>query len=325
MKLIKGMAKGALSLAAMASLYSATSLSAQPVTFKVLKNPEPDIVRYRFEVRMLGSIQRNYFVYTTNLNQADEVVSLTVNNITPNRACVAGCYAEDADGKSSPISDVKSWYHGAISNFNPSDNSPPSVLFTNAHSNVLIPGLGEVPVFYGRGSVVIGGTVQDPSFIKEMYLQGHTNDSSSLVYTNTGGPWGINPLIISPTEHNLESLVTTDFKRQGITNYFLTVDINETPDTDGDGIKDGAEIAETGTDPNNPDTDGDGVSDGLELKRGYNPLDFRDGFRNQLSINSLGQPEVSAYLIPGHTFYFQRSPDLNPQFNPYLGIYLDNW
>ncbi len=42
------------------------------------------------------------------------------------------------------------------------------------------------------------------------------------------------------------------------------------PDTDGDGLPDGAE-ATHGTDPNRPDTDGDGLTDGDEVGRGSNP------------------------------------------------------
>ena len=59
------------------------------------------------------------------------------------------------------------------------------------------------------------------------------------------------------------------------------------PDTDGDGVPDGAEatgdhtgtayagtaFAGTKTDPEDADTDGDGVSDGAELLLGYNPMD----------------------------------------------------
>jgi hypothetical protein len=37
------------------------------------------------------------------------------------------------------------------------------------------------------------------------------------------------------------------------------------PDTDGDGLKDGAEVNTHQTDPNNPDTDGDGLTDGREV------------------------------------------------------------
>lgn len=45
------------------------------------------------------------------------------------------------------------------------------------------------------------------------------------------------------------------------------------PDTDGDGLKDGAEVKQYGTDPRKVDTDGDGLSDGDEvLKYKTNPL-----------------------------------------------------
>ncbi|QIG43544.1 hypothetical protein G5V58_12920 [Nocardioides anomalus] len=37
------------------------------------------------------------------------------------------------------------------------------------------------------------------------------------------------------------------------------------PDTDGDGVKDGAEVHTYGTDPKKADTDGDGLSDGVEI------------------------------------------------------------
>jgi hypothetical protein len=45
------------------------------------------------------------------------------------------------------------------------------------------------------------------------------------------------------------------------------------PDTDDDGLNDGAEVNTYGTDPNNPDTDGDGLEDGLEVAFGSDPLD----------------------------------------------------
>jgi len=45
------------------------------------------------------------------------------------------------------------------------------------------------------------------------------------------------------------------------------------PDTDGDGLKDGAEVKQYKTDPRNADTDGDGLNDGEEvLKYMTNPL-----------------------------------------------------
>ncbi len=45
------------------------------------------------------------------------------------------------------------------------------------------------------------------------------------------------------------------------------------PDTDGDGLLDGEEVTEQGTDPLLFDTDGDLVSDGLEVVAGSDPLD----------------------------------------------------
>jgi hypothetical protein len=53
------------------------------------------------------------------------------------------------------------------------------------------------------------------------------------------------------------------------------------PDTDGDGLSDKVETgtgkfvsaSDTGTDPLSPDTDGDGFGDGLEVSNGANPLD----------------------------------------------------
>ena len=43
------------------------------------------------------------------------------------------------------------------------------------------------------------------------------------------------------------------------------------PDSDGDGLSDGAEINTYGSNPNLVDTDGDGVSDGNEVSNGTNP------------------------------------------------------
>lgn len=52
----------------------------------------------------------------------------------------------------------------------------------------------------------------------------------------------------------------------------LGTDPND-PDTDGDGLQDGAEVNEYGTDPLNEDTDGDGLTDGDEVNSyGTDPL-----------------------------------------------------
>jgi hypothetical protein len=46
----------------------------------------------------------------------------------------------------------------------------------------------------------------------------------------------------------------------------------DNPDSDGDGILDGAEITITKTNPLKADTDGDGMKDGSEVLRGRDPL-----------------------------------------------------
>ncbi len=48
------------------------------------------------------------------------------------------------------------------------------------------------------------------------------------------------------------------------------------PDTDGDGLTDGAEVNEHHTDPTKPDTDAGGVDDGSEVDNGTDPLDPSD-------------------------------------------------
>lgn len=48
------------------------------------------------------------------------------------------------------------------------------------------------------------------------------------------------------------------------------------PDTDGDGLGDGAEVNVHHTDPTNPDTDGGSVDDGTEVDNGTDPLDPSD-------------------------------------------------
>lgn len=61
------------------------------------------------------------------------------------------------------------------------------------------------------------------------------------------------------------------------------VNLEGSPDVDGDGLSDMAEAA-LGTDMRNPDTDGDGYSDLEEVKTGYNPLRGY-GTRNPVDMN----------------------------------------
>jgi len=77
------------------------------------------------------------------------------------------------------------------------------------------------------------------------------------------------------------------------------------PDSDGDGVPDGAEIL-NGTAPLNPDSDGDGLSDGLELILGTNPMKADsddDGLSDKV--------EVDGYLFeyaPGKTTFVTSDP-----------------
>lgn len=43
------------------------------------------------------------------------------------------------------------------------------------------------------------------------------------------------------------------------------------PDMDSDGLTDGAEVNQYGSNPQNPDSDGDGIRDGIEIQRGTDP------------------------------------------------------
>ncbi len=60
--------------------------------------------------------------------------------------------------------------------------------------------------------------------------------------------------------------LTNEYEQKTCTNY-------KNPDTDGDGLKDGAEVNQYKTDPCKKDTDGDGLTDGDEvMKYSTNPL-----------------------------------------------------
>lgn len=60
------------------------------------------------------------------------------------------------------------------------------------------------------------------------------------------------------------------------------------PDTDGDGLLDGAEVDKYKSDPKNPDTDFGGIDDGEEVGRNTDPLNREDDFRVGQSLNFQG-------------------------------------
>lgn len=80
-----------------------------------------------------------------------------------------------------------------------------------------------------------------------------------------GGVWFARPI------RNFISNGASKNSRPEITVTIPSRAITESPDSDGDGLKDWEEQL-WGTDPNNPDTDGDKTSDGEEIRLGRNPL-----------------------------------------------------
>ena len=68
-------------------------------------------------------------------------------------------------------------------------------------------------------------------------------------------------------------------------------------DSDGDGIGDGVEVADLGTDPTNADTDGDGLADGRELEVGSDPLAVDsdgDGLADGAEVDEFGTDPLNS-------------------------------
>lgn len=98
---------------------------------------------------------------------------------------------------------------------------------------------------------------------------------------------------VNPTDHFMDEIYIDrqspfaggrDADGDGLNNYEETI-VHKTnpskPDTDGDGIKDGVEVAD-GTNPLAQDSDRDGLKDGKEKRIGTNPLK-KDTDRDQFS------------------------------------------
>lgn len=106
-------------------------------------------------------------------------------------------------------------------------------------------------------------------------------DDIQLHRTFPGGPdpHALHTTVIEDAEDHLAEGWHLFFDNAGPAAYLESGFSNEvaayipTADSDNDGLSDGTELAETGTDPHDPDTDGDGTVDGMEVHQGTNPLD----------------------------------------------------
>ena len=77
------------------------------------------------------------------------------------------------------------------------------------------------------------------------------------------------------------------------------------PDTDGDGLSDGAEVNQYGTNPKIQDSDGDTLSDGQEVNElKTSPLNKDtdgDGLYDNVDPDPLLVPSITPTLVPDHT------------------------
>lgn len=76
------------------------------------------------------------------------------------------------------------------------------------------------------------------------------------------------------------------------------------PDTDGDGLTDGAEVLTHGTDPLNVDTDSGGVGDGDEISVGTDPLDSSDDTMECQFISTSFVAKQNSPADPGDPDHF---------------------
>ena len=132
------------------------------------------------------------------------------------------------------------------------------------------------------------------AFVGDGALFDHAYLNISNLFGANGYNWtptGTQDILLSimrPGADTIEHVVSLDFSSNFFVSqlYQITFNISELSDSDGDGLSDAAEET-LGTDPHNPDTDGDSMPDGWEVANSLNPLqkdafvdDDGDGFPN---------------------------------------------
>ncbi|TFG03264.1 MAG: hypothetical protein EU542_02810 [Promethearchaeota archaeon] len=97
------------------------------------------------------------------------------------------------------------------------------------------------------------------------------------------------------------------------------------PDTDNDGLLDGAEVEIYFTDPLNPDSDGDGFMDGLEVAWGANPLDPKNSLLNTFfNLIGLGFLISAGYFVTRTTLVSKKQKSKLKSLKPKLSIDKEN-
>lgn len=139
---------------------------------------------------------------------------------------------------------------------------------------------------YAYGSMAIEGTAYSTNFLKDVRLTG-AKSIDSLFFEPTSGNFHIGFSLYYGTNNIHLSAIT--YKDEESSTNMSVVNLQDTRDTDRDGISDLAEIHLRGTNPFEKDTDRDGISDRDEMVFGSNPLDFKSGPKMEYSFEkSLG-------------------------------------